>query len=121
MAVIISEDEFRSKLISELSKQEYDRFKSVTGPGRSGSIASVYASHYLRIPFIPFGCGCVEKLSPLLIIDTASLSGKTLKRCSNKYQYIEHKTIALYSEPPRLRFWYEDLTFPQRERYENIC
>ena len=28
---------------------------AVVGPGRSGAVASVYASHILGIPFIPYG------------------------------------------------------------------
>lgn len=51
---IISEIEFSNKLTEILSPLK-GKFSYVTGPGRSGAISAVYASHFLDIPFVPFG------------------------------------------------------------------
>ena len=47
---IVSEGEFSKAIKDKLSGIDCD---CVTGPGRSGAIASVYASHILKIPFLP--------------------------------------------------------------------
>jgi hypothetical protein len=79
--------------------------KSVSGPGRSGAIAAVYASHILNIPYIPYGQSISEKLHPLLIIDTASLTGKTLKKAMVKMQ--GDISLAVFQEESHSLFWYE--------------
>ena len=101
--IIISEKEFKVSLLNKLINI---KAKSVTGPGRSGAIASVYASHIMEIPFIPYGQSCPEYLRPILIIDTAKKSGRTLRKAQKKYGG-NSKTIFIYNEPPRVRFWYE--------------
>lgn len=100
---IISENQFSIRLKERLQNVEV---KSVVGKGRSGAIAAVYASHLLRIPFIPYGEKCPEHLYPILIIDTARKSGKTLRKAQKKYGS-NSITVNLYDEPPRVRFWYE--------------
>ncbi len=87
---------------------------SVTGPGRSGAIAAVYASHILGIPY---GQTPPQELGNLLIIDTAIESGETLKKAARKYCKYSHHILALYQEPPRVAFWYE-ATKPQYYRHE---
>ena len=76
----------------------------VTGPGRSGAITSAWASHILGVPFIPYGQKCPEKLEPILVIDTARLTGRTLRKAAKQYGA---KMVWLYAEPPIVRFWYE--------------
>ena len=79
---------------------------AVTGPGRSGAVAGVYASHLMGIPFIPFGQPCPDKLRPLLIVDTARKSGRTLRKAERRYGGA--CVVAwVFDEPPRIRFWYE--------------
>lgn len=80
---------------------------SVTGPGRSGAIASAMASHILGVPFIPFGAKAPTHLGPLLIIDTARASGATLRRAERKYADADPLVVACFEEPPRVAFWYE--------------
>ena len=80
---------------------------SVTGPGRSGAIASAIASHILGVPFIPFGQEAPIKLGRLLIIDTARSSGRTLRRAERRYKYANPVVVACFEEPPRVAFWYE--------------
>lgn len=77
----------------------------VTGPGRSGAVAGVYASHYLNKPYIPIG-NVKENHKPILIIDTAIQTGKTLRRARNKIGKGAY-ACALFNEPPSLKFWYE--------------
>lgn len=81
------------------------KFKTVTGPGRSGAIAAVYASYYLHIPFIPLD-NILEKHKPILVIDTAQQTGKTLKKALSKAGK-GATGITLFNEPPSLKFWYE--------------
>lgn len=87
----------------------------VLGPGRSGAVASVYASHILSIPFLPAGSVIPAELFPLLIIDTARESGATLRKFARRYSYASPVVIAVYEEPPRVAFWYE-APKPQRLR-----
>lgn len=105
---VITESEFRDEL-KALLVHSRGIFKSVTGPGRSGAIAAVYVSHYLKIPYIPYKQMMLEHLTPLLIIDTAMMTGRTLRK-AHKY-YINNGVINeykwIYHEPPRVKFWYE--------------
>ncbi len=117
---IIQENEFRDVLVNTLKSDEYAHFGCVTGPGRSGAVAAVYASHFLAIPFLPFGSKPPIHLGPLLIIDTAEQSGRTLRKASRKYDAYDHMTIALYNEREigRVIFWYESPTLPHRYKHE---
>ena len=103
---VISEQEFRERLESHLRPYEISNmFKSVSGPGRSGAIAAAYASHFLKVPFIPHGRAVPDKLRPHLVIDTATESRSTLRKSMRKA--MTEYGIALFIEPPRVRFWYE--------------
>ena len=101
---MITESEFRAELITNLYN-EFGKYDYVTGPGRSGAIASVYASHYLGIPFVPYKH--VSRGVPL-IVDTAAESGKTIRKASKVYGGADW--IVMFQEPPRVRFWYEELS-----------
>jgi adenine/guanine phosphoribosyltransferase-like PRPP-binding protein len=104
----ISEPEFRDKLSVLLNSHDLSTVRCVTGPGRSGAIASVYTSHILGVPFVPYSQKLPEYMKPVLIIDTAHNSGRTLRRAERKYQ--NHNPIVLYviKEPPRRKFFYEN-------------
>ena len=99
--IIISEAEFREKISSDLST--LTGFDYVVGPGRSGAIAAVYASHIMGLPFLPYKCKIPNKTP--LIVDTAMQSGRTLRKASRLYNDAEF--YYAYREPPRVRFWYE--------------
>lgn len=102
---IITELEFSNKLVEVLT-QHKGRFNYVTGPGRSGAISAVYASHYLDIPFIPYGA--YQEAENILIIDTVAQSGKTLRKASRAYP--NSYSIAIFGQcEERYRFWYEFL------------
>jgi len=101
---LITEEEFRSECIAKLCN-EFGKYDYVTGPGRSGAIASVYASHYLGIPFVPYKH--FSHGTPL-IVDTACQSGRTIRKASKVYGGADF--IFMYQEPPRVRFWYEELS-----------
>jgi hypothetical protein len=117
MTRIVSEPEFRSRLVEALAALPTDQIGSVTGPGRSGAIASVYASHLLGVPFIPFGSRCPVQLGRLLIIDTARESGATLRKTERRYAGAAPIVVACFEEPPRIAFWY-GAGKPQRYRHE---
>jgi adenine/guanine phosphoribosyltransferase-like PRPP-binding protein len=101
---IISETEFYDALKERLRGVSVG---AVTGPGRSGAIASVYASHILGVPFLPFGTPCPADLGPLLIVDTARKSGRTLQKARLLYRQSDHVVAWVFDEPPRVKFWYE--------------
>lgn len=107
--ILVSESEFREELERLLYNMSWGHdYNSVTGPGRSGAVAAVYVSHMTGVPFIPFGQPCPDKLRPILIVDTATKSGKTLKKACNKYRGAEMVATAVYSEENvRYKFWYE--------------
>jgi hypothetical protein len=104
MAHVVSEEEFAKVLRSKLKGLQP---KAVTGPGRSGAIASAYASHILGVPFLPFGTFCTHPLRPLLVVDTARKSGRTIRQALATYHYAEPSAIWCFDEPPRVIFWYE--------------
>lgn len=114
---IISEAEFNERIRSVL--QGRSDFGWVTGPGRSGAVAAVYASHILRIPFVPYGAFGGASLGKLLIIDTAMESGRTLRKASNKYKSVENETLFCFDESngDRVAFWYES-DKPQQFKHE---
>lgn len=107
---IVSEQEF-SERAREILEFYQSKVLCVTGPGRSGAVASVYASHFLKIPFIPWGTPC--PLEPVLIIDTAVMSGETLRRAARRVadQGKRHYRAWLFDEREggRVTFWYEHL------------
>jgi hypothetical protein len=117
MSRVVSEQEFAARIRELLSAECFMSYGCVTGPGRSGAIAAVYASHILRIPFIPFGQEIPESLRSVLIIDTARESGETLRKASRKYAYAGARSAVCFEEPPRVMFWYESGK-PQTYRHE---
>ena len=112
---IVSEEEFKKRIKELLSEERFAVCGCVMGPGRSGAIAAVYASHLLAIPFLPYGTLPPAKLGRLLIIDTAIESGATLARAIKRYGD-EAVVVACYNEPPRVAFWYEA---PKPQRYKH--
>ncbi len=107
MSRIVELDEFMAMLHDIL---EGCTAKAVTGPGRSGAIAAVHASHHLGIPFIPFGKN--TPIRPLLIVDTAVESGRTMRKAWRKYGGKDVELRAAFYEPPRVKFWYERKVSP---------
>lgn len=98
----ISEKQFKDRLKHKLDRLDFKPM-FVTGPGRSGAIAAVYASHYLGVPFVPYKCGL--KRDGFLIVDTNKSTGKTIRRASRIYNGAPH--ISAFSVKGRLIFWYE--------------
>jgi hypothetical protein len=101
---VISEAEFAGVMRLRLRGV---KARAVVGPGRSGAVASTYASYLLGIPFLPYAVPCPAHLRPLLIVDTARKSGATLRKAERLYGGGECVTVWAFDEPPRVRFWYE--------------
>ncbi len=116
---IIGEAEFRSALFEKLMDLPgIDSIGSVTGPGRSGAVAAVYASHMIGVPFIPFKQRPPERLGNVLIVDTAMESGVTMRKAIRWYERLcKVQSLVVYHEPPRVAFWYEAQK-PQFYRHE---
>lgn len=105
---VVSEAEFSRTMRSLLvDDAELDSITHVTGPGRSGAIAAVYASHLLGVQFIPYGELLPRGVGSLLIIDTARKSGATLRKAMRLYSDHDATVRVAYEEPPRVTFWYE--------------
>lgn len=113
---IVSEPEFNERFKGVLSDIPVSEVAAVTGPGRSGAVAAVYASHMLGVPYIPYGAKCpiVAGKRRLLIVDTARQSGRTLRKAERKYEKAEPFVRVAFEEPPRVCFWYES---PKPQRY----
>ena len=101
---IITEQEFSERLRAILAPFR-GQVKSVSGPGRSGAVASVYASHYLGAIWLPYNSEVKPHLRPHMVIDTATESGATLRKASRRMT--ADLSLAIFPEPPRVRFWYE--------------
>jgi hypothetical protein len=113
---IVSEPEFAERIQLVLQNHRLETIGAVTGPGRSGAIAAVYASHILGVPFIPYGMRCPEQFQ-FLIVNTARESGRTLRKAAKRYDYANPVVVVAFEEPPRVAFWYE-APKPQRYRHE---
>lgn len=109
---VVSEAEFSETIKQTLNDPFYKTFRGVTGPGRSGAVAAVYASHILGVPYITFK-STTNKVSPLLLIDTATYTGKTMRKATNWYNGfgVDVHPLALYHETPKnlVKFWYENV------------
>ncbi|MGJ4945141.1 hypothetical protein ACQR1W_31590 [Bradyrhizobium sp. HKCCYLS1011] len=114
---IIDEPSFAARFKAALAEADLSNVGAVTGPGRSGAVAAVYASHILGIPFIPYGARCPEQFK-LLIADTARESGRTLRKAERRYKQNAPVVVVAFEEPPRVMFWYE-APKPQFYRHEN--
>lgn len=107
----VDEQEFNQVVRKKLDAGGFKQFGCVTGPGRSGAIAAVYVSHRLRIPFIPFGARVPPQLWPVLVVDTATWTGRTLRKAVRNYTYANAAPLVFYQESPgaMVKFWYEKL------------
>lgn len=103
----VTEEDFRATLRGLLQQSIVaGTARSVTGPGRSGAIAAVYASHMLGIPFVPYG---QPGPAPVLVVDTAQQTGATMRKALRRYEAMGllASGLSVFGEPPRVRFWYE--------------
>lgn len=116
---LVAEQEFNEAIKEFLKDDEFSCIGCVTGPGRSGAIAAVYASHILKVPFIPYGTKKPVNLGRLLIIDTATDSGKTLREAGKKYEDSLPLVRAVYKESvtDKPYFWYEECN-PKPHRFK---
>jgi adenine/guanine phosphoribosyltransferase-like PRPP-binding protein len=110
---VVTEEEFRQRVDKDLRwmltlEGGIWRPNFVTGPGRSGAIASVYVSHFLKVPFIPFGTKLPADKRGVLIVDTAMNTGRTIRAAVRRYMPYMPTMMWFYQEPPRVRFWYEE-------------
>lgn len=102
----IDEGVFITALTARL-KGFHKKYAAVTGPGRSGAIAAAFASYISGRPFVPYG---QPHPGPILIVDTATMSGRTLRKARNRYKRmgIEAHVLPVYRSPvTRYHFWYE--------------
>lgn len=81
----VTEEQWRAAFYAELNEMKGVKFDFVTGPGRSGHVAAVYASHYLGIPFKPHKCGVYKEGEVVLVVDTVKYTGKTLRKAQQWY------------------------------------
>ena len=83
-----------------------DGARFVTGPGRSGAIASAILSHQWGVAFLPFGqyveAPCV------VVVDTIEQSGATLRAAAKRYPNCIGTVAVMGRDPSRHRFWYEE-------------
>lgn len=82
----MTEQEWRGHFFAALDSIDKSKFDFVTGPGRSGAVAAVYASHYLGLPFKPHKAGNYDDDTVCLVVDTVEYTGKTLRKAVSWYQ-----------------------------------
>ena len=75
----------------------------------------------MGVPFLPFKAVAGAQ-TPILIIDTASQSGRTLRKAACWYEARGKEVIAhaFFHEPPRVRFWYETRRIMGLREYEPL-
>jgi adenine/guanine phosphoribosyltransferase-like PRPP-binding protein len=105
------EIEWRELFYAKLDDVSYMEFDYVTGPGRSGAIASVYASHYLGIPFKPHKAGKVNAGDKVLIVDTVEYTGSTLRKSKSWHENQGASCTVVFaikeSRGHYFKMWYE--------------
>lgn len=107
---IVSEPEFQARFREVLIQYMANSnrvFGYVTGPGRSGAVAAVYASHMVPgLHFIPYGVQIKGKNAPqVLVVDTVTKTGATVRRAGR--QYDDCFCVAFDGSQERHVFWYE--------------
>lgn len=106
MSIWIDEGRFITALQAALATFPHP-FGAVTGPGRSGAVAAAYASYLTGRPFVPFG---QPHPGPILVIDTATMTGRTIRKAARKIEKLGSVvyTLQVFASPvDRYHFWYE--------------
>lgn len=111
----VEEPEFAARMaaVTELARPDF-----VTGPGRSGAVAAVYASYALGVPFLPWmdEPAALRPGNRVLIVDTASMSGRTMRRATNRYLGLGYEVdsfVAFDEREQRHHFWFERMATVQ--------
>lgn len=110
-SVMVGEREFASLLADALKDVTPPAF--IVGPGRSGAIAAVYASYHLHRPFVPYGHKGAEAGARVLVIDTVSMSGKTMRKAKSRYErlgYVVDAVTVVPQNQKRHHFWFEQVS-----------
>lgn len=110
MKHLIDEPTFRAALNMALDNIGPSNFDYVVGPGRSGAIASAYASHRSGIPFVPWNQRIRGDKRRVLMVDTAMQTGKTMRRAVARYEKFGYEVtpLAVYNCPDtHFIFWFE--------------
>lgn len=107
----MTEEEWRTVFLSKLDKEAYGDYTFVTGAGRSGAVAAVYASHHLGIPYIPHKAGNYLSGGRVLVVDTVEYTGKTLRKAQKWYAKRGLQTQAIFGVKETrghyFKMWYE--------------
>lgn len=82
---VMSEPDWAEIFRAKLDEVGDKKPSFVTGAGRSGAVAAVYASHYLGVPFKPHKAGNYKCDHSVLIVDTVEYTGKTLRKAAAWY------------------------------------
>lgn len=101
----VTEAEFAERVRAVRDTVIAGKYDLVTGPGRSGAIAAVYVSHATGIPFMPYKCWISPESKKILVVDTVSMSGKTIRRASRVYDGAD--TMVFYEADKKIHFWFE--------------
>lgn len=108
----MSESEWREKFFLALDQVDTTGISFVTGPGRSGAVASVYASHYLGLNFKPHKAGNYDKDTKVLIVDTVEYTGKTLRKAEAWYKKRGLEVVVVFAVKETrghyYKMWYEN-------------
>lgn len=103
---LITEAAFQER-IEEALADRHGKFAWVMGPGRSGAIAAIYASHILNIPWVPYGFLPRAKGKGLLI-DIAHTNALCLNRAVRRYRTRETETLLLFHTPDAIPvLWFQ--------------
>lgn len=111
------EPEFKEAITQALEPYRNQGYNFVTGPGRSGAIAAVYASYILKIPFVPhkankrgFWVGNMP-VTKILVVDTAEYTGYTIRKAVSYYRRLGNvcDSVTVFKEEKHnfSYFWYE--------------
>lgn len=106
--IVVSENEFSTLVGLAIAEEPMPDF--IVGPGRSGAVASVYVSYRMHRPFVPYGHAGGPKGSTVLIVDTVSMTGGTIRKARARYERMGFvvRTLTIVPENrKRHHFWFE--------------
>lgn len=103
---MITEPEFVTQLRETLADPVYATVASVTGPGRSGAMASIYASQLLDIEYVP--CGREPRTGgPILLIDVADTTMYGLNKLAKRYKDYDQVLCLVFEVEKSVPMWFE--------------
>lgn len=103
---MISEADFIDRLKLVLEDPEFSHAEWVTGPGRTGAMAAIYASHILNVSFVAYGHR-PKANGYVLVMDILNDNPRTMRRALKHYDICRPIPCIVFPEIENEGLWFE--------------